>query len=239
MMYTSSAALLALLLAAAEPPAPKPAWLEGKERDEFLSQVERAMAGAKSIAATFQQEKELPLFQDTVRTSGFLLFERPDRLRWETRKPFRSVLIVAGNEVGKFEWIGGERRSLRLGRGADVILAVMDRIRGWFQGKFDREGKEYEVDAARSPKPRIVLRPKDRAIGRSLRAVELDLAPDLSSVHTVTIVEEGGGRTVMRFEERKRGGEFPPGTFSPTDPADVDIDRIAGPERAPAEGKRA
>jgi outer membrane lipoprotein-sorting protein len=223
-------ALALLPLASRSGDAP-PAFLRGDERAEFLRRIEERMAAVRSLAVEFEQEKKLRLFKETVTSRGILLFAAPDRLRWETREPFRSILVVAGNEVAKFEYLGGERKALKLGRGADAILLVMDRIRAWFQGKFDREGTYYEVDVVREPRPRLVLRPRDEAIRKRIRSMELDLSPDLSRVDTVTLTEGEGDRTVLRFKEVGRNPEFPAGTFSVADPRELGPADLPTPPR--------
>jgi outer membrane lipoprotein-sorting protein len=233
MTFLTAPGLLALSALSASPSEEiRGPFLQGAEKQEFLRKVEERMSGLSSLSVVFEQEKTLRIFKEKVVTRGVLLFARPDRLRWETREPFRSILVVSGNDVGKFEYLGGERRALKLGRGADVILMVMDRIRGWFRGNFDREGKHYEVDVAREPRPRVVLRPKDSAIRKSIRELDLELSTDLSTVEKVTLVEGEGDRTTMRFTERRRNLEFPEGTFSVSDPKELP------PEEAPGEAPR-
>ena len=62
-----------------------PRFLEGAERERFLDQLEQRMSARKTIAAEFEQEKVLSLFDDTLKTRGAILFAAPDKLRWETQ----------------------------------------------------------------------------------------------------------------------------------------------------------
>ncbi len=206
-------------------------FLEGKDRAAFLARVEERMNGMRSINADFEQEKSLEIFKDTVRASGAIYFARPDSLRWEIREPFHSILIVSGKDVGKFEYEGtgkgAARRSLKLGRGGEAILIVMDRIRSWFLGKFDHEGKYYEVDVREKPAPLIVLRPRIAQLQKSIKTIELELSESLTAVEKVTLLEPNGDKTVLRFKEKRRDGQFPDRTFSVLDPAEMDARRDA------------
>ena len=126
-----------------------------------------AMKTVRSFRADFEQEKKLKVFKKPVRSSGVLLFERPDRMRWETRTPFRSLLVVNGAKVAKFEWVDGKRRALKLGRGADALLVAVRRLRAWFSGEFDE--KTFSVEVKEKPAIRLILRPKEKALrGRPL-----------------------------------------------------------------------
>lgn len=207
-------------------PAPdtRPVFLDGAPRDAFLARVEKQMSAVRSVAASFHQEKKLAIFKDVVRSTGVLAFANPNLLRWEIREPFRSILVVAGREVRKFEFADGQRRPLQLGRGADLLLVVMERIRQLFVGKFDRN--EYTVDAAEKPVPTIRLTPKSGGLGQLL-SIELRLLPGLDGVETVTIQERSGDSTVMRFTQLARDVTFTEGMFSVTDPAELDPKRLA------------
>lgn len=215
--------LLAMLLSGASAGEESRTFLEAEDRAAFLRKVKERMGQVRSFVADFSQEKTLSVFKDTVSSSGFILFERPDRLRWEIREPFRSQLLVAGDKVAKFEFVGGKRRSLKLGRGHDAILVVMERLRGWFRGEFDQEGDPFLVSVSTRPTPLIVLTPRDAAMKKNLTAVELVPTEDLVSVTSVTIRERGGDKTVMTFSGYARDLAVPESAFSLTDPAELDL----------------
>lgn len=176
--------------------------LTGKGRDAFLKKVEQRMAKVRTVVARFAQQKHLALFGDVVKTSGCILYARPDQLRWEIRQPFRSILIVAGRDVAKFEFHKGKRRRLELGRSSDIILMVMNQIRGWFRGDFARSMQRYDVRVfapTEKRTARIELRPKDKNLARNLQRIELRFAKTLTSIERVTIFERGSDQTVMDF----------------------------------------
>jgi len=186
-----------------------PKFLAGEARAAFLNQVSKKMGELRSVAATFEQEKHLALFKEPLRSRGQVLFGAPDHLRWEFLEPFRSVLIVSGDQVAKFEQKGAAWRKLDQGRQAEVILVVMDNIRSWFRGKFDTprvRGREpaFEVLVAEEPKRLIIMRPRDLLLSRTLREVELALSADGAHVERVTIREVSGDKTVMKFAHAKR-----------------------------------
>lgn len=209
-------------------------FLEGKERTAFLAEVERKMSAVRSFVADFEQKKKLSVFKGTAVSSGFILFQRPDHLRWEIRKPFRSILIVSGNGVAKFEFVGGKRRALKLGRARDALLLAMERIRSWFKGDFDREGKHYKVAVSRRPTPLIVLTPLDARLKKTLKAIEFTPTRDLAGMRQVTIRERGGDHTVLVFSRRTDNVKAPAAAFSLKEPQDLDLAKL----RATAGGKR-
>lgn len=173
--------------------------LEGKARTAFVEKIRKSMAKVQVVVAAFVQEKHYSIFDGVVKHHGFILYQRPDKLRWEIEKPFRSILIVAGTDVAKFEFRKGKRRKLELGRARDVLLIVMDQIRGWFRGDFAKSEKDYTVEFYSKAPARIVMRPKSKQLRKTIDSFELLLAKDLDSVTRVTIRENEGDKTVMRF----------------------------------------
>jgi len=216
-----------------------PKFLAGEARAAFLNQVSKKMGRLRSVAATFEQEKHLALFKKPLRSRGQILFGAPDHLRWEFLEPFRSVLIVSGDQVAKFEHKAAAWRKLEQGRQAQVILVVMDNIRSWFRGKFDAPrvgGQEpaFDVLVAEEPKRLIVMRPRDAVIARTLREVELALSADGAHVEQVTIREVSGDKTVMTIAhvERKPSDTLDTRYFSLEEVAEV---RAAELRTIPAE----
>ena len=153
-----------LLLVLAAPLLGSDKYLDNAGRDAFLDRVSKTMDSVTAFAAAFDQEKELKVFRNTVKSKGLIVFARPDSLRWEIAEPFRSILIVTGDDVAKFEWVGGKRRALKLGRSKDAILLAMTGIRRWFRGDFKRARKEYTVEVTAGDDPRIYMWPKDKRV---------------------------------------------------------------------------
>jgi hypothetical protein len=141
--------------------------------------------------------------------------------------------------VGKFEYVDGQRRALKVEAAEKGILSVMDQIRGWFAGKFDTQGAAYDMEVFDAPAPSIVLRPRHEALKKSVQEINVTLAPDLATVATVTLIESKGDRTEMRFTELRRDLALPDAVFSVTDPAETDRDAlIKTPAPAPPEPPR-
>ena len=66
-----------------------------------------------------------------------------------------------------------------------------------------------------------------------LRAIEVDLVPDLSAVQRVVVREVGDDYTSMTFTELRRDADLPPSWFDVRDPSEVDVASIAGLPRLP------
>ena len=195
--------------------------LAGEARTQLLKQVEVKMSKVQHVSAAFTQEKHDSLFGDVLKSKGHILYGRPDKLRWEYRAPFQSILIVAGDDVAKFEIEEGKRRRLELGKTKDVLLVVMEQIRSWFRGDFTAAERHYDVKVFAEP-ARVTLTPKDKALKKTLASIELAFAKDLQSVTRVTIREASGDHTVMSFVDPEHPKTLEAATFDTKDPASIE-----------------
>jgi len=69
-----------------------------------LEQISGAMDRAQTVFTRFVQERHLSLFSEPLRSEGFLCFQKPGRIRWETTVPYKSILVSDGSRVAQFEW---------------------------------------------------------------------------------------------------------------------------------------
>lgn len=236
-MKCAALLLLLPLVAARQDGAAR--FLEGPERERFLNELEQRMSARKTVAAEFEQEKVLALFDDPLQSRGVILFEAPapgsphgGKLRWEIQAPFQSILIVADDDVAKFEFgADGQRRALELGRAKDPLLVVMSQIRAWFLGRFDRRESSYRLRVAREPEPLIVLEPADAGLKRNLKAIEVSLSSALDAVSRVVVVERSGDRTTMSFREKRRDGPLAAGYFDLKAPLALDLAALLAPAK--------
>ncbi len=212
--------------------APPPVFLAGAAQEAFLAEVEEKMTELESVVAEFEQIKVLTLFEDSVRSSGVILFQAPDALRWEVTEPFQSLFVVAGDDVSKFEFSGGERRALDLGRGKDPLLVVMGQIRGWFRGDFGAGGRAFRMRVAREPTPLVLLEPADERVAKTVAALEVSLSPELDCVRRVVVRERGGDHTTMNFAVPLRGVELTDAYFDLTDPCALELEDLRHRARA-------
>jgi outer membrane lipoprotein-sorting protein len=227
--------LTLMLLSVSAPPGAQDRPLAGEARKAFIEKIRKSMAKVRVVVAAFEQEKNYSMFDGVVKHYGFILYQQPDKLRWEIEKPFRSILIVSGTDVAKFEFRKGKRRKLELGRAKDVLLIVMDQIRGWFRGDFAKSEKDYTVEFHAKAPARIVMRPRSKALRKTVESFELRLANDLASVTQVTIREKGGDTTVMRFRRSRPKTKLTARHFDVKAPQGFAFEKAKPPKKA---GKR-
>jgi outer membrane lipoprotein-sorting protein len=174
---------------------------------DLLKRIEQAHQDNKDFAGNFEQERYLPLFGDTIRSSGRFAFKQPDKVRWEYARPHRSILVVEGDRGRK--WSAGTNRveSFRLAddRGLD---AVVNQLFTWFRGEFSKLDNDYDVELVSREPLKLKLTPKREALQRFIQNIEITL-DSKEVIESVKLIEplqpgdEAPGHTLYRFKDTK------------------------------------
>ena len=202
----------------AEPPEPE--LQPVADVDAFIDEIENSLRGARTVFTRFRQERVLSLFDEPLVTEGILLFERPDRVRWETTSPYRSMLLADGRRVAQFEWIEGKRRKINIGY-PEPIRRMMDEISAINQGRMRERTKLYKVSGLRGVGARIIMRPREKALREMISSIEIDMTADLSATRRITMHEPNGDLTRIIVIEERRNVSVADGAFNLKDPIEV------------------
>ena len=193
-----------------------------------LDQISGAMAKAQTVFTRFVQERHLSLFDEPLRSEGFLCFQKPGRIRWETTVPYKSILVSDGSGVAQFEWTDEKWKKLDLGLG-DALQNVVSQIAGVMDGRFasDRHGYSASV-TNRGDEFVITLVPQNETMRKMMAAIEVHLAADLKATRRVVLRENGGDYTDIQFSEQVVNFDLPPKTFDRSAPVDIEKIKAAG-----------
>lgn len=168
-----------------------------------------AAAGVETIDAAFTQEKHLPILKRPLISEGRFVFRRPDSLRWEYRKPVRSVLLLNAGKAERFVQSGDGLAADR-GAGLQAMNVVTDEMRRWLAGDFESS----RMFAARiEPQRRIVLTPRAEAMTAFIQRIELELDARPGVIGAVTIYEDDQSFTRIVFGEVRLNGPVAPRLF--------------------------
>lgn len=208
-MVAASAALLL---------APAGAWAQTNPPPS-LEQITGAMGKARTVLTRFIQERHLSLFDEPLRSEGFLCFQAPGRLRWETTAPYKSILVSDGTGVAQFEWTEEKWKKLDLGLGG-ALQNVVAQIAGVMDGRYARDQCGYQATVARGADEWVItLVPQNESMRKMMAAIEIHLAADLQATRRVVLRETDGDHTDIIFTEQVVNFVPPPKTFDRAAPA--------------------
>src|SRR5690349_2024459 len=150
----------------------------------ILDDLQRKMSSLKSVYFEFQQERQLKLFAEPLKSDGVMLIERPDQIRWETTAPYQSILLGNQKSVAQFERTDGQWKKLKLGF-PEMLKRVMEQMSLMHQGKLDALTSDFTISVATGSVAVITLVPKDKDVKAMLSSLEVRMMPDLSATREV------------------------------------------------------
>ena len=142
------------------------------------------LARATERKASFVEEKTLASLRTPLRAEGRLDYRKPDHLEKVTTAPQYESLVVDGDRL-VVESGTDAPRVVELG-GQPEIRSLVDTIRGALSGDLALLRRSYDVTGTGTLDDwRIVLHPRDPAVGRLVREVRLAGGADLRSIASV------------------------------------------------------
>ncbi len=167
--------------------------------DGFLDKVKAAMASVKTTRGTFKQTKKLAIFDDKVESDGAFAIQRPDRLRWAVERPFRSILVIAGDRGARWNETrkAVERFSVAEKPGIDVAVKQLFM---WYAGRYETAADQFDlaIDAAGR---RIAMTPKNKKVREVVARITIELDSSLGTLRSIVLEEDGGDSTTIAFDK--------------------------------------
>jgi outer membrane lipoprotein-sorting protein len=196
-----------------------------------LEEISRTMAKADTVFSRFVQERHLSLFNEPLRSEGYLCFQKPGHIRWEITSPYKSILVSDGTGVAQFEWVDEKWKKLDLGL-AGALQNVVAQIAGVMEGRYANDRRGYAATVTNSAEgPVITLVPQNETMRKMMASIEVHLAADLKATRRVVLRETDGDYTDIRFSEQVVGLALPPKTFDRNAPVDIEQIRAVASER--------
>ncbi|HNQ72916.1 MAG TPA: outer membrane lipoprotein carrier protein LolA [Verrucomicrobiota bacterium] len=186
----------------------------------ILDRLQQKMAELRSVYLEFHQQRQLQLFAAPLDSEGAMLIDRPGRIRWETTRPYQSILLGNQQSVAQFECTGGQWNKLKLGF-PQALKQVMEQMTLMHQGQFAVLTNHYTLTVATGAVTVVTLVPQEAALRSYLAALEIHFAPDLAGIQTVVMREPGGDFTRINFTREIRNPQFPARTFDQTNPLEL------------------
>ncbi len=167
--------LLALLAA--------PCWAQAQALP--LDEVMAALARAPERRAGFAEDKTFAALSRPLHSEGQLAFRKPDHLEKVTTAPQAERFVVDGDQI-VIDAGNDAPRVLELDN-QPGLRALIDTIRGTLSGDLALLRRSYDVSGSGTAADwRIALRPRDPALARTIKQVDLAGGSELRTIETVS-----------------------------------------------------
>ena len=219
-------AAMALFLSAGLLVGAEPALTPVADPAPILADLQRKMSTLTTVYLEFEQERHLALFAEPLKSSGVMIIDRPDLIRWETAEPYQSILLGNRKSVAQFEQTDGQWKKLKLGF-PQMLKRVMEQMSLMHQGKLDALTADFTLSVATGSVAVVTMVPKDKDVRSMLASLEIKMEPDFSATREVVMNEPNGDKTRILFRREKRGVKLPAGTFDQLKPVEIGVIRTA------------
>jgi len=182
--------------------------------DDALADIAKARSKLTTLQGPFVQERTIALLSSKVKSTGKLWMSRPDRLRWELEPPDAATYWVLPDGLA-YKTKSGKGKVPKgqgpLGGVLGDLLILLGGDLAELKGRYDlslikRDGKSLVIHAT----------PKDKAIAKTTKRIELSVSADPAVLEKVVLVEAGDDKSEITFGALTRN-------------APIDASLLAGP----------
>jgi hypothetical protein len=164
---------------------------------ERLREVEKLLAGQRSVSGRFTLEKRSDHLAEPMRGEGRFFFARPDFLIWEQSAPNWSRLELA---EGRIEvWSGSPEAPVR-SPGAEAAGQAARALLGWMDFEPQAIAAGYEVILERPEPLTITAWPRRPGARKYLESIQIEFAFERPVVRRV-VLNERNSRTLLVFDQ--------------------------------------
>lgn len=177
--------------------------------DGALVDVAAARASLTTLQGPFVQERTIALLASKVKSTGHMYLVRPDRLRWELDPPDAATYWVLPDALAYQTKSGTGRISKGAGGPLGGVLSDLLVLLG---GDLALLKARYDLTLLRRDATGLALAavPRDKALAKTTKRIELTLGSDLVALQRALIVETGDDRSDIAFGALVRGGAVDP-----------------------------
>jgi outer membrane lipoprotein carrier protein len=192
---------------------------------DLLEELDKRTAQIEDLTARFTQEKHSILLREPLVSKGRVSV-RKDKVKWETRAPHASVLLVSDRSARLFDPQAGRVEVYPLSAGLAAII-------GSPMPRFDRLRESFLIERlpSDSESKEIVLRlsPRDKKLAEHIRSITVRIDPEIPAATALEMVDAEGDRTVITFSRIKLNQALDDEDFDLDLPDDVVIEYPMGP----------
>ena len=168
-------------------------------RSQAFAHIAASAASLKTISADFTQEKLSFMLREPIVSTGRFVYEKPDRLYWETGKPSLSGFVVNGDKARRW---GSDRRAAETFdvQKEPLVNAIVEQVSAWARADFQWLEKRYRISVTGAAPTALKLYPLSSQEKKYIARLVITFSEDWSHVRSVHIYEKEGDQTRITFK---------------------------------------
>ncbi|HEX9980505.1 MAG TPA: outer membrane lipoprotein carrier protein LolA [Flavobacterium sp.] len=181
------------------------------EMKAFRQSVSAISSKTKSLTTDFIQYKHMDFLAKDIESSGKMAFKQPNLLQWQYKKPYNYSIVFKNGKI----LINDEGKKSAMDAGSSKIFGKLNKlIAGSVSGDmFD--DKEFTISYFKTKSNNIArLVPKDAALKKYIKQIELTFNKEDAMVEQVRLVESSEDYTRIVFKNRILNAKIDDSAFS-------------------------
>lgn len=173
--------------------------MTSSEINSFKQKVTAESQNTKTIKTDFVQYKHMDFLSEDVKTSGKMVFQTPNFVRWEYTNPYQYSVIFKEDELLIND--GGKKSSVNMGS-SKLFKKLNELIVNSVKGDMFHNA-DFNVEFFKSPAYyKAVFTSKDKKIKEFIASFELFFSKENAEVMEVKMIEPSQDYTRIEFKNR-------------------------------------
>lgn len=180
-------------------------------RADDFDRLRKDSARISTISADFVQKKFMKILSKPLVSEGKFYYAAPDSIRWEYRKPVRSVVVSGHGQTKRYLYSGGKMMEDKTG-GAQAMKIVLDEVAGWMAGRFTAN-PSFTAVLQEGTSTKITLTPVGKNMAGMIEKIEITVSRKEATIQSVRIVESATAETRIEFQNVIVNQKIQPSVF--------------------------
>lgn len=173
--------------------------MTSSEITSFKQKVTSESQNTQTIKTDFVQYKHMDFLSEDVKTSGKMVFQTPNFVRWEYTNPYQYSVIFRKDELLIND--GGKKSSVDMGSSKlfkKLNELIVNSVKGDMFNNADFEVEFFKTNQHN----KAVFKPKDKKIKEFIASFELLFSKENAEVLEVKMIEPSRDYTRIEFKNR-------------------------------------
>ena len=192
----------------------------GEGTKDLTAAIQKQYQGIESFRTEFTQKLINPSSKESQTRKGWIVYQRPRRIHWETESPEKEVLILNGKTVWDYYPKEGVAYRYSLQKKFDS-RTMLRFISGEIDLRREFNVTRLEPDSRDNGLTRLKLVPKDPDPGMVKAEIRVDTEKML--IKRIRLVDFFGNENVLRFQHIQRNCQPDPELFIFEPPEDTRV----------------
>jgi len=178
--------------------------------DPTIAKLRKDLGAMTSIKGNIRQEKSFAFLDDKLVSTGYFIYRKENRLRWQFDKPIDYIILINENAMRLRE--AGEEKQYK---GMNKILRqVREIILGCIDGSIIDNANYKAAFFGNATSLKLDLQPKDRQLKEFIQRIEVEFAKEGNKLRSVVITDPSGDITHIHFTDIRTGQTIDEAVFT-------------------------